>query len=79
MADWEAMYKETEAERDRIWVALTSIAQYDPRWIWMSNNDAPNRQQLIERAFDAVIEVAFDGDMERAKDTVPPKGVNRET
>ncbi len=74
MADWEAMYHEVEAEQDVTWAALTSIAQHDPRWIWAHTNDAPNRQQLIERAFDAVIAVAFDGDLERAKTTVPPWG-----
>lgn len=33
--------------------ALQSIAQYDQRWKGQRVNDAPSRQQLVERAYDA--------------------------
>jgi hypothetical protein len=32
---------------------LGRIAQYDPRWVGMHVNDAPNRQQIIAMAYDA--------------------------
>ena len=32
---------------------LAAIAQYDPRWTGVRLNDAPGRQQIVERAYDA--------------------------
>ena len=44
----------TPPSGDDLRAALRSIAQYDPRWTGQHSNDAPSRQQLIERAFDAL-------------------------
>lgn len=58
-ADYERMYREAEAEGDVMRAALNSIAQYDPRWTFTHVNDAPSRSQLIARAYDALIEAAY--------------------
>lgn len=54
---------EVHAKHMSALVALSKIAQYDPRWTGQRVNDEPSRQKIIEIAYDALV---LGGDERRA-------------